>query len=361
MQVSESSSDSSQSFNSSSLDVSARVGVLENAVLEMRKDVRSLDSMQSLLHSEQGMRLNVPLSSEQNLPPRVPSFVTVSSAGSSIPIFSAQSSANQLLLHEGGTSASIATPSLVLPKDWLGFTSKLFMTQAGSSSLSVAGALPPIPNYLVQMVSKDLFIELVLLRPCNLVQLPQVEPVDAQLIKLVKCEKNSSMQPIRSFLDWAEAWCVYASIMFHVKRDRLGDLLSHFLVIAKMSRDTSHFGMGWLDYDRLFRLKAAGNPNVSGGEYDVSLYLGHFFKKSGFQETKPPNSASMDGRNICLKWNKSICDFHPCCYRHICTGCNGNHPFKTCKYSGFAKSDSVDSGSKRPRSLSPPLKSKKHK
>ena len=65
------------------------------------------------------------------------------------------------------------------------------------------------------------------------------------------------------FLDWAEAWCVYASIMFHLKRGRLGDLLSHFLVITKMSRDTSNFGMGWLDYDRLFRLKAAGNPNVS--------------------------------------------------------------------------------------------------
>ena len=267
------SSDSSQSFNASSLDVSARVcvlenAVLENAVLEMRKDVRSLVSMQSLLHSDQGMSLNISLCSEQNLPPHVPSFVTVSSAGSSIPIFSAQSSASQLPVNDfsgGGTSASIATPSLVLPKDWLGFTSQLFMTQAGISSLSVAAALPPIPNYLVQMVSKDLFVELVLLRLCNLVQLPQVEPVVAQLIKLVKCEKNSSMQPICSFLDWAEAWCVYASIMFHVKRDRLDDLLSHFLAIAKMSRDTSHFGMGWLDYDRLFCLKAAGNPNVSWG------------------------------------------------------------------------------------------------
>ena len=270
VQVSESSSDSLQSVDASSLDVLARVGVIENAVLEMRKDVRSLVSMQSLLHSDQGMSLNIPLCSEQNLPPRVPSFVTVSSAGSSIPIFSAQSQANQLPVHDflgTGTSASIATLSLVLPKDWLGFTSQLFMTQAGSSNLSVAAAFPPIPNYLVQMVSKDLFVELVLLRPCNLVQLPQVEPVGAQLIKLVKCQKNSSMQPIHSFLDWAEAWCVYASMMFHVKRDRLGDLLSHFLVIAKMSRDTSHFGMGWLDYDRLFCLKAAGNPYVSWGEY----------------------------------------------------------------------------------------------
>ena len=201
------------------------------------------------------------------------------------------------------------------------------------------------------MVSNGLFVELVLLRPCNLVQLPQAEPVCVQLIKLVKCENNSSMQPICSFLDWAEVWCVYASIMFHVKRDRLGDLLSYSLAIAKMSRETGHFGMDCLDYDRLFRLRAAGNANVSWGEYDVSLYFGHVFKKSGSQETKLPSSASMDGRNICFKWNKSICDFHPWRYLHICTCCNGNHPFKTCKYSGFAKSGSVYLGSKRPRSF----------
>ena len=168
----------------------------------MPEDVRSLDSMQSLLHSDQSMSLNVPLSSEQSLPSRAPRFTTVSSAGSPIPIFSAQSSANQLPVHDSlrsKTSASISTSSLVLPRDWLGFTFQLFLTQAGSSSLSVAGALPPIPNYLVQMASKDLFVGLVLLRPCNLVQLPQVEPVGAQLLKLVKCEKNSSMQPIHSF------------------------------------------------------------------------------------------------------------------------------------------------------------------
>ena len=112
VQVSESSSDSSQSVNALPLDVSDRVGVLENAVLEMRKDVRSLISIQSLLHSDQGISLNIPLSLEQNLPPRVPSFVTVFSAGSSIPIFSAQSSANQLPVH-----------------NFVGFTSQLFMTQ----------------------------------------------------------------------------------------------------------------------------------------------------------------------------------------------------------------------------------------
>ena len=82
--------------------------------------------------------MNIPLSSEQNLPPRAPGFVTVSSAWNSIQIFSVQSSAIQLLAHEilgSSSSASIATPSLVLPKDLLGFTSQLFVTQAVGSSL----------------------------------------------------------------------------------------------------------------------------------------------------------------------------------------------------------------------------------
>ena len=51
----------------------------------------------------------------------------------------------------------------------------------------------------MQMVSKVLSVVPVLLRAYHAFHLPKVEPVGAQLIKLVKCEKNSSMQPIRSF------------------------------------------------------------------------------------------------------------------------------------------------------------------
>ena len=86
-----------------------------------------------------------------------------------------------------------STPSLVLLKDWLSLTSHLFMTQSSCSGLTIGGALSPGPDYIVKMVSKGLFVDFVLLRPCNLPYLPHVppmEPVGNQLEKLLKCEKT---------------------------------------------------------------------------------------------------------------------------------------------------------------------------
>ena len=37
--------------------------------------------------------------------------------------------------------------------------------------------------------------------------------------------------------------------------------------------------MVWLQYDRLFRKKAAGNASVSWGEYDIPQYVAHVLNK----------------------------------------------------------------------------------
>ena len=260
------------------------------------------------------------------------------------------------------SACSSATPSLVLPKVWLSLSSQLFLTQSSAPGLTISGCLSPVPNYIVKMISKDLFVDFNLLRPCNLNFLAPVEPVGAQLQKLVKCGKNTDLQPIRSFLDWSEAWGVYSAVMSNVRREKLGDLLSYFLLIAKMSRDTNQLGLGWLVYDRLFRKKAAGNPTVSWGEYDVSLYVGHVLDRRYNGSNGSSVSFPTENR-VCFLCNKASCDLPNCKFRHICMRCRGSHPLKFCKLPSKVEGNSGDDVfHKRSRSPSPPpFKTKKQK
>ncbi len=85
-------------------------------------------------------------------------------------------------------------------------------TQITRPGVSVSGVLPLVPGYLVNMIKRNIFVDFVLLRPVNLDKLLPVEPVGAQLARLLRCDKNSELQPIKTFQDWAEAWAVFASI-----------------------------------------------------------------------------------------------------------------------------------------------------
>ena len=246
----------------------------------------------------------------------VPPFITVSSG-----IFSSTSQSQGISTNSATNTLDVnstcisATPSLVLPKDWLGLSSQLFLTQLSAPGLTISVCLSPVSNYIV--IAKDLFVDFVVLRPCNLIFLPPVEPVGAQLQKLVKCDKNSDLQPIRSLLDWSEAWSVYSTVMSNVRREKLGDLLSYFFLIAKMSRDTNQLGSGWSDNDRLFRKKAAGNPHVSWGEYDVLLNVGHVLNRR-YNGSNGSSVSFPTGNRVCILWNKASGDLPSCKFRHIC-------------------------------------------
>ena len=54
---------------------------------------------------------------------------------------------------------------------------QLFLTQSSAPGLTISGCLSPVPHYIVKMIAKYLFMDIVLLRPCNLIFLPPVEPV----------------------------------------------------------------------------------------------------------------------------------------------------------------------------------------
>ena len=124
---------------------------------------------------------------------------------------------------------------------------------------SVSTAMPPVPGYLVGKIAKNEFVDFVLLRPCNVRKLPDLEPSSGQLAKLFKVD----LLPIETFSDWAEAWAVFAGVIVRKVPERMSKLVGYFLLISVASRDFG--GSGWQEYDRAFREHAAENPDVDWG------------------------------------------------------------------------------------------------
>ncbi len=131
----------------------------------------------------------------------------------------------------------------------------------------VIGGLPPVPGWLVTMIHKNQYVDFALLRLCNLNVLPNIAPTGVQLSRLLRLE----LQPILTFIDWAEAWAVYSSIVAQKHADKLGDLLHYFLLISKANRDVQ--GAWWLAYDTAFRRHATGNTSVLRTMLDPTLYM----------------------------------------------------------------------------------------
>ena len=156
--------------------------------------------------------------------------------------------------------------------------------------------------------------------------------------------------------------CCHRLVCCHVKKESLGGLLSYFLVISKMSRDTEHLGLGWLQYNQLFRKKAAGNASVSWGEYDIPCCVAHVLNKNHVGGFWVFSKSSFDTR-ICFQWNKYGCEVRHCRFRHACMHCQGDHQAKFCKMpKNMGRNFGGESSHKRHRSPSSmPSKRKSHK
>ena len=256
-----------------------------------------------------------------------PSFVSVVSSqiatpGVTLPVQSGPS---------GVSSVSSSQPLLDFTKNLMSLCPQNFLSnQDASPGLVVSGAFCPVPGYLVNIIKKNLFVDFTMLRPCNLDKLPAVEPVGPQLTKLLKCDKTSELRPIETFLDWAEAWGVYAGVMSKHCPAKLCDLIGYFLLIAKTSRDT--LSLGWLTYDRAFRKKAADDLSLSWSTVDLSLYISSVLKPESADRRQIWSARYNDyeASKVCLKFNHTQCPFNPCRFLHVCLHCKGQHSAFNC-------------------------------
>ena len=288
-----------------------------------------------------------------------PSFLPVASVGLNQPNVNPTSSLSSQPTSNLAAAQSSGVPSLAnwnIPKELFALNPQLFVTsQISEPGFSVAGVLPPVPGYIVNMVKNNIFVDFVLLRPANLNKLPPVEPVGAQLMRLLRCDKNSELLPIHTFQDWAEAWIVFASLYLQFHPDKVGQLMGYFLQISKIQRDS--YSGGWLAYDRLFRKRVAENPSASWSDIDVNLFISNVFKTSTRSSVASSSMTIDQSTNICFFWNKGHCKFDPCRFQHVCFACKGSHRVDEC----FRVSqDSFQKKSRRrsPSPESPPRKKK---
>ena len=290
-------------------------------------------------------RPNNPLQGGQGHSSEVPNF---------IPIFSNAPSQ--------GTQAQ-GLPTITLPlqglasanNDTLVFNPQQLLSQYSAPAISVMGGLPPVPGYIANMIQKNKYVDFALLRLCNLNILPTVEPTSTQLTRLLRTD----LHPIESFVDWAEAWAVYAALVAKVAPEKLAPLISYFLVVAKAHRDIP--GKGWMEYDKAFRKQAADNLSLSWSVMDPTLYLSTVLTRgahSSASYTKSQGQAASTARKdqVCFNWNSGGCNFPRCKFRHVCSRCEGNHPRPSCE----PKSQTRGEGIKR-RASPPPEESKKYK
>ena len=159
------------------------------------------------------------------------------------------------------------------------------------------------------------FIDLILLRPCNLKHLPVMEPAPIQLGRLVRFE----LQPIRNFQDWSEAWAVHGAVIANKCPEKAADQFSYFLLLASAQRDIP--GIGWLDYDVAFRKHAADKDSVCWGEVMPTLWMTTILSKGAL----PPRVTYSKPQLPCLRWNAGSCTCNPCKFLHCCQFCKGPH------------------------------------
>ena len=173
-------------------------------------------------------------------------------------------------------------------------------SQPSVPAVSVSTAIPPVPGYLVGKITKNEFVDFVLLRPCNIRKLPDLEPSAGQLAKLFKVD----LLPIETFSDWAEAWGVFAGVIARKAPEKMPKLVGYFLLISSASRDFG--GLGWQEYDRAFRKHAAENPDVDWGEILLNLWFTTILSQGAKSTKKPASSQANKSTSSCFRWNDGV-------------------------------------------------------
>ena len=130
-------------------------------------------------------------------------------------------------------------------------------TSTDDLPVKVSATLPPVPSYLVSKICSGKFVDFTLRRPSNLKKLPTTEPSSFQISRMIR----SDLAPVRSFVEWADAWAVYTGVLSSHDPKKVQNLIGYFLLLATASREVP--GLGWLDYDKAFRKLAEDDPNAT--------------------------------------------------------------------------------------------------
>jgi hypothetical protein len=227
-----------------------------------------------------------------------------------------------------GTMSAIPTRPLELPNSSEGngtnASSELSLPSPFNSVASPLGA--HIPQTLKDKIWNNEFV------PFNKL-LPQ-EPRSENQNQLVFEEGVFVLKPkhaekkIANFLQWLDAFLVYASIYVQKHPSQAIPLLRY---ISTMKKGASNHNLGWIDYDVQFRLKKSVDSSLSWGSIDSELWLFYMQPGQGQKSLQTNSTYNKQYQLKCYDFNyQGYCQKQNCKYFHQCIKCHASHPMLYC-------------------------------
>ena len=259
---------------------------------------------------------------------------------------------------------------------------------AASQAVRLSSTFSPLPAKLVTKIQAGQFIEMKELLVDNIALQRQLDAIQAQPAYQLPAAARPRMRDIDSPLTWAYCFLAYAAI--RTTDASIRNLLTYGRLIIRESQ--RHGGVGWLEYDKVFRQQAALDGSLPWNELSPSLFastilsaragpssfctlcqeadhqasqcaLAFFQAPSGYRPTRqelwapsavwqqpppppstqpPPLPATQPAsrrvmrpetlERICVSWNKGRCVFPGSCqFHHVCATCRTRgHRAKDC-------------------------------
>lgn len=131
----------------------------------------------------------------------------------------------------------------------------------------------------------------------------------------------------RSFNNWLQAFCIYASVLGEKFPSKCRGLFQHLDIILEAYRNFG--GMVWFNYDENFRQKLSIHPTLKWGIKDIGLWINLMLPQRTNVVKQAPSKALKKG--VCFALNESTCKWlSNCRYKHECSFCGGTHPMSKC-------------------------------
>ena len=246
---------------------------------------------------------------------------------------------------------------------------------------SLSPATEPFPQKLVEKVKSGQFVEMRELLSDNISLLQQLDTVNMQCLPVLPGVLMPRLREVTTLPSWLYCFLAYMAIRSADQTTR--NMLAYArLVIREAQR---HGGVGWLDYDRVFRQQAALDSTMQWNTIhpgiQAATLTGRTAKPGVFctlcresdhsagtcalaylQPTAmQPLQAAMSTQRastqrqygsskkdaICYSWNAGKCRFPGrCSFRHECLQCHQSHMAQDCPQ-GRARNDGRITGQGR--------------
>ena len=230
----------------------------------------------------------------------------------------------------------------------------------------------PFPQKLVDRVRSGQFIEMRELLIDNISLLKRLDALGQQCtVPAMPGVLKPWFREITSLVPWL--YCFMAYVAMRTSDPLTEQMLAYGRLLIREAQQ--HDGLGWLDYDRVFRQQVAVTPSLAwnrlhsdiqgttilGRSSGRSMYCVHCFESdhassqcalnyfeqpaSSSLPTRPPSAFTSfqdKGRfrawrrpesllRICVSWNKGKCVYPgSCSFRHVCAICHRKHMARDC-------------------------------